>query len=98
MYENLEPYPHPKQLQRRYDYFMYTVGILAPLAVLPQVTKLFVYRDAHGLALITWLLLGLINILWICYAFMHREYPILIANIGMGILNFTMVAGILIYR
>jgi uncharacterized protein with PQ loop repeat len=98
MYRDLEPYPHPKQFQRRYDRTMYLVGTLAPLALIPQVIKLFVYHQAAGFVLITWVLLSCINLLWIGYATLHREYPILIANCGMGLLNIAMVVGILIYR
>lgn len=98
VYEDLEAYPHPKRFTRTFDYLMYTVGALAPLALLPQVHTLFQYHHAAGLSITTWLLLGLINALWMVYGILHRQYPIIIANAGMAFLDFIMVYGIFLFR
>ncbi len=98
LFKNLQPFPSAQGLRRFFDYLMYTVGVLAPLALLPQVTQLYAHKDAAGLSLVTWTLLGSINVLWVIYAALHRAYPILLANIGMALLNFTIVLGIFLYR
>lgn len=98
IYKNLENYPNTNQLKRALDYIMYGVAIVTPLALLPQVFQLFTYKDAAGLSLLTWVLLGCLNFLWIVYALVHKEKPILLANVLMGILNFTLVCGIVLYR
>jgi uncharacterized protein with PQ loop repeat len=98
MYENLEPYPHPNHGKRNYDKFMIVVGSLAPLAVLPQVIQLYVHHDASGLSMLTWSLLASINALWAVYGIIHKERPLIIANTGLAILDFLIVAGILLYR
>lgn len=98
VYKNLEGYPHTRWFKRMLDYVMYGVAIVTPLALLPQVFQLFTYKDATGLSLLTWVLLGCLNFLWIIYALVHKEKPILLANVLMGILNFTLVYGILLYR
>ena len=98
MYKNLEPYPHPIRFKRYFDGLMYVVGSLAPLALLPQVIHLYVHKDAAGLSISTWILLGIINTLWACYGVIHKEKPIFIANLGMMILNFSIVIGIILYR
>jgi uncharacterized protein with PQ loop repeat len=97
MFENLEPYPHPIKFKRYFDGLMYVVGSLAPLALLPQVIHLYVHKDATGLSITTWVLLGMINGLWVVYGAIHREKPIFIANLGMCILNFSIVVGILLF-
>ncbi len=77
---------------------MYGVAVASPLALLPQVTQVFTSKNADGLSLVSWSLFGCINVLWVIYAIVHKEKPILIANVLVGILNFTLVYGILLYR
>ncbi|KKW20103.1 MAG: hypothetical protein UY63_C0001G0008 [Parcubacteria group bacterium GW2011_GWA2_51_10] len=76
---------------------MYGAAIAAPVALMPQVWTLYSQKNASGLALPTWVALGLINILWVLYSFAHREPPLGIANALFAMLNFSIVAGILIY-
>ena len=98
LYKNLEPYPHPEKFKRYFDRLMFIVGTLAPCALLPQVFQVFVEHQVAGLAILSWCLLGGINTLWAMYGFLHRERPILIANSGMALLNFSIVIGILLFR
>ena len=98
MYKNLEPYPHPVKFKRYFDGLMYIVGSLAPLALLPQVVHLYVHKDSAGLSIITWIMLAVINSLWATYGLLHREKPIFIANLGMTILDVSLVIGILLFH
>ncbi|KKW09416.1 MAG: hypothetical protein UY47_C0017G0003 [Parcubacteria group bacterium GW2011_GWB1_49_7] len=98
LYKNLERYPHPSALKRTLDHAMYFVAIITPLVLLPQVLQVFTTKDAGGLSLQTWFLLGCINILWILYGLVHREPPIYVSNFLVGILNFAVVYGIFLYR
>lgn len=98
VYENKESYPHPNRIRRYFDILMYGVSIAAPFALLPQVIDIYMYRTADGLSLSTWMLLGLINLLWLAYGVLHRTYPIIITNFGMMILNFAIVIGIFMFR
>jgi uncharacterized protein with PQ loop repeat len=98
VYNNLEEYPHPEKLKRWFDRFMYAIGVVAPLALLPQVIQLYFYRSAAGLSPLTWILLGIINAMWATYGALHRENPILIANAGMATLDFVIVVGIFLFR
>lgn len=98
IYKNLEKYPNKNWFKRALDYVMYGVAIATPIALFPQVFRLFTYQDAAGLSIITWSMLGCINILWIVYGIVHKERPILIANVLVGILNWALIYGILLYR
>ncbi|MES2226111.1 MAG: hypothetical protein V4480_04880 [Patescibacteria group bacterium] len=97
-YRRLEAYPHPDRLRRMFDMLMYAVGIVSPLALLPQAMEVYVHRDVAGLSLVTWGLLGCASLLWTLYGVLHREYPILVTNAGMTLLNFGIVIGILLFR
>ncbi len=98
LYKNLERYPHPGGFKRVLDRIMYGVAIATPLVLLPQVLQVFADKTAAGLSLQTWVLLTCINVLWILYGLAHREPPIYLGNFLVGILNFTVVYGILLYR
>jgi uncharacterized protein with PQ loop repeat len=98
LYKNLEPYPHPESFKRFFDRLMIVVGTLAPLALLPQIYQVFVHHDVAGLSLLTWISLGIINLLWAVYGILHRELPIFVANFGMSFLDFSIVFGIFLFR
>ncbi len=97
VYRKLSPYPHPYGARRAFDYLMYIVGSLAPLALIPQVIAIYGQRDASGLAFETWFILSIINALWTTYGILHKERPIIVANIGMLLLNLSVVFGIILY-
>ena len=98
LYKNLEPYPHPEKLKRFFDKLMFAVGTIAPLALLPQVLQIYVHRNVAGLSIWSWIFLGIINLLWAMYGFLHKEKPILIANFGMATFDFAIVLGIVLFR
>ena len=77
---------------------MFLIGTLSPLALLPQIFQVFVHQNVAGLSIWTWILLGTINFLWSVYGALHREYPVLVANLGMTILDLSLVLGILLFR
>lgn len=97
IFTKLEPFPHPSGMRRTFDYVMYAVGLLAPVALFPQVLTLYQEQNASGLFLPTWLLLGTINGLWAVYGALHKERPVVIANVGLCILNYLIVLGIILY-
>lgn len=77
---------------------MYVLAVAAPIALLPQVYQIFAYKDASGLSLTTWLLLGCSNCLWGVYGLVHKEKLVLTASCLMAILNMVVVYGIILYR
>ena len=81
-----------------FDYAMYGLAIVTPLALLPQVFQVFIDRNVAGLSVLTWSLLGVVNFLWSLYGFIHKQFPVFIANLLIGILDFIIVVGILLYR
>jgi MtN3 and saliva related transmembrane protein len=83
---------------RAFDSLMLIVSVAAPLSLLPQVIQLFENKNAAGLSLITWVLLGSVNILWTIYGFIHKERPIIVANLLMGLLDFVVAFEIILYR
>ncbi len=96
---NSKGFPTKKSVAKdALDILIYPIAIGAPLAMLPQVINLYATRDASSLVLITWLLFGCFNLIWILYGWVHKERPILLTNTMLAFLNFSIVFGILLYR
>ncbi|MFA5744761.1 MAG: hypothetical protein WC887_00920 [Candidatus Paceibacterota bacterium] len=95
--KGLDPFPSPSVGKRYFDYFMYGVGIVAPLALVPQILEVYSTKSGAGLALPTWSLFVAFNILWTIYGILHKDIHILFANALMILFNGTVVLGILLY-
>lgn len=93
----LEPFPSPRMWRRLFDYLMLVVGVVQPLALLPQVLAIYVHHSTVGVSLLTWGLLTVFNMLWAVYGVVHKAKPIAIANTMLTILDLAIVLGVLYY-
>lgn len=74
------------------DGMAYIVGVGGNLAVVPQIIKAW-ESDAPGLAITTWVLFTLIGFIWLAYAILHEQKPLIVAqSVGISC-NFLVVAG-----
>ncbi len=93
-----EPFSLGKSLLKNaLDLLIYPAAIASPLALLPQALNLYATHDAHSLVLATWAILGCLNILWLLYGIVHKEWPIIITNAALMVLNFSIMFGVLLY-
>ena len=54
IYQKLEPYPHPNKWKRLMDKLIYAVGIFGPVMTIPQLTKIWLDKNAAGVSAISW--------------------------------------------
>jgi len=92
-----EPYPHPKKWIRWLDRVVLAVAIIGPMANIPQIIKVYFENNISGLSLVTWVMFVLITIPWIFYGFIHKDKPIIVANILWFTTNVMIVIGIIIH-
>jgi uncharacterized protein with PQ loop repeat len=95
--KELEPFPSTNAWKRFLDYLMYGVGIIAPLALLPQIIQIYTTKSSAGVSLFTWLLLALINALWAVYGMAHKDKQLFFANALIVVFDLVIVIGILLY-
>ena len=95
--QGLEPFPATGAWRRFLDYLMYGVGIIAPIALIPQILQIYTTHSAVGVSLLTWLLLALINSLWALYGVAHKDKHIIFANTFIMLFDLVIVVGILMY-
>lgn len=81
-----------------FDHAMIVVGLVGPLALIPQVLTIWVDRGVAGLSLLTWALLTAVSFMWILYGVFRRSKALVVANILYTIFNFLVVLGVFLYR
>jgi uncharacterized protein with PQ loop repeat len=92
-----EPFPATAAWKRFLDYLMYAVGIIAPIALIPQIVQVYTTRSAAGVSFSTWFLLAFFNTLWTVYAAVHKDKQLFFANALMVVFDLIIVIGILLY-
>lgn len=96
--DGLEPFPSRSVLKSILDYIMYGVGVMAPLALLPQIIQIYSTKSGAGVSLLTWSLITCVNTMWGIYALVHKDKHILLANSLLFCFDIVIVTGLLIYR
>lgn len=97
IHQKHEPYPHPKKWIRWLDRIVLAVAIIGPMANIPQIIKVYFENNISGLSLVTWSMYLFMAVPWLVYGFVHKEKPIIVANILWLITNIMIVIGIIIH-
>jgi uncharacterized protein with PQ loop repeat len=81
-----------KRVTRTVDGMAYFVGIFGNAAVIPQIIRAW-QSDAPGLAITTWVLFVVVSCIWLAYAILHRQRPLIVAqSVGLTA-NVLVVSG-----
>ncbi len=91
----LEAFPSKNVSRRTFDYVMYGIGLLQPLALLPQIQAIYFERQTAGVSIQTWTLLAIFHVLWAMYGFAHGEKPIIVSSVFLAIFDAAIVVGAL---
>ena len=88
-----------ERVGKKIEPLMLVMGIVSPIATVPQLYKLYFSHSQHalGLSTTTWLLYSFIAFLWTVYGLYHKN-PTIWAGNGLGFLmDIAMVVGILVH-
>ncbi len=80
------------------DNLIYIITPLTVVIFIPQLLKIWIEKSTAGLSLLSWV--GMLggSLFWLVYGFIHKEKPMVFINIAVGIIQFLIVLGILMYR
>ena len=78
--------------QKAVDSMAYIVGVVGNIAVVPQIIKAW-QSDAPGLAVLTWALFIGVGLIWLIYAIMHKQKPLIVAQAVSISCNLAVVLG-----
>lgn len=81
-----------ERLTKSVDGMAYIVGVGGNIAVIPQIIKAW-ESDAPGLAVSTWILFSLIGFVWLAYAILHKQKPLIVAQAVSISCNLLVVSG-----
>ena len=73
-------------------------AVIHPLTATPQVYAIYATQDVSGVSLWTWLGFMLLGLVFLAYGIAHRLAPFILTQILWFIIDFLIVAGILLYR
>lgn len=76
---------------------MYVVSFLYPLTVAPQVYKVYSSHDVQSLALASWILYVLFQLICVAYAVQRRLLPLIIEGVFWLFYYLSMVIAIIAY-
>ena len=77
---------------------IYGVVIIGPLMNLPQLFQIWINKNAGSVSVITWFSFALFSFIWLAYGILHKEKPLIIMNSALVIIQFSIVAGALLYK
>jgi uncharacterized protein with PQ loop repeat len=80
------------------DYAVYFASIVSPLMTLPQLYLIWVNKTVAGVSIPSWSGYVFFNIIWIYYGVVHKNKPIIIANLLWALLQSLVVIGVLLNR
>lgn len=84
-----------KQTVRTVDMLAYIIGVGGNLAAIPQIVKAW-QSNAPGLAVLTWLLFVCFGVVWLAYAILHRQRPLIVAQTVGIAANMAVISGWLV--
>lgn len=87
-----------QKLLKYFEPLMLVMGIIGPLATLPQIIKLYFTHSQHaaGQSLTTWSVFLVLALLWVIYGLLNKKAPIYVGNGIALVMNILMVVGIII--
>jgi uncharacterized protein with PQ loop repeat len=89
--------PKKRELQP-IDKMMYVVSFVYPLTVAPQIYKVYTTHNVQSLALTSWLLYVLFQLICVAYAVQRRLLPLIIEGTFWLIYYGMMVFAIIAFR
>ncbi|MFC1723193.1 hypothetical protein ACFL0V_03565 [Nanoarchaeota archaeon] len=97
VYVKKEKYPHPDKWKRRMDEAVIFVAIIGAVMTIPQVLTIWMGGDAAGVSILAWGTYLLGAVVWLLYALLHDEKPMIIRNSMMIVMHMLIIVGVIIY-
>ncbi len=88
---------HRRKRKNFIDRFIYIFAIGGPLMNIPQLLKIWIEKSASGVSIISWVGFSLTALIWLIYGVIHKEKPIVVANVLYFVLQIGIIVGALLY-
>lgn len=81
-----------KGKRKTIDSLAYFIGVTGNFAVIPQVIKAW-QSKTPGMSVLTWILFVGIGLIWLVYAVIHRQKPLIVAQVVCLLCDSAVVMG-----
>jgi uncharacterized protein with PQ loop repeat len=79
------------------DRATYVVAIIEPIITIPQAADIFIHHTAAGISLTSWIGYEILTVVWIWYAYVHRNKLIMIYNLLYFVVQTVIIFGGIMY-
>lgn len=79
------------------DRAIYIGVFLGPIGILPQIIKIWTEKNATGVSSFTWIGYFVGAIFWVVYGLTHKEKPIVLTNIFIGLEALVIIIGVFLF-
>lgn len=80
------------------DRLMGGAAIIHPLTAVPQVIAIYSTGDVSGISLWTWFSFMVLGLIFLLYGIVHKLRPFIVTQVLWFMVDFLIVAGVLMYR
>jgi len=87
-----------EKFKQFYDKLIYVVVILAPLANIPQLLRVWIDKDVSGVSSLSWFAFSIISLCWLVYGVVHKDRHILIMNAALMLIQALVALGVIVYH
>jgi len=75
---------------------MLIFALIEPLATIPQIYNIWIYKDTSGVSLATWTFYSLTYFIWLLYGIKTTDKPIIASDALWSTTQILVVIGILV--
>lgn len=86
------------KLAKLVDKSIYFLAVIGALSIVPQLIKVWTDNSISGVSLLTWVGFMVGSVFWVIYGMVHKERPILFTNSLILVIQFFIVAGLIIRK
>jgi len=79
-----------------FEKFMLIFALIEPLATIPQIYNIWIYKDTSGVSLVTWTFYSLTSFIWLLYGIKTTDKPIIASGALWSTTQILVVIGILV--
>lgn len=79
------------------DRATYVAAIVEPIITIPQATTIFIHHTAAGISLTSWVGYEILTVVWVWYAYVHKDKLILIYNLMYFVIQTVIIFGGIMY-
>lgn len=83
---------------RLLDSVVFVAGVIGPLMTLPQIILIYSTHSAANVSAVTWFGYAVLDMPWILYGIVHKEWPIVSTYWLWLAMNLIVGIGAILYR